>query len=362
MSVTDPAHMPPKCCTTDHIPLQHVEKLFDDKFKIKWNKKYQEYTTKNRLYCPTRGCGEWIKPANIQLDTSGGANGGRKYGKCTRCKTKVCVTCNRKWHTSQECPKDEATAQFVEIAKQEGWQRCFNCSAMVELKEGCNHMTCRCRAEFCMICGLKWKSCDCPWFNYQVVENDRLLHLNQAVPPQPQAPPRAYREELAARREQEERDADLVRRIHMMNLDIDMARYLDMDDMVDFGNALPHHMNEHYAFHPPHPPPPPRPQTPFEHAPTMANLAQEYVAPQPPPQVPRKASRRQRARTPPPPAPEVEIIEEVVEVPSRTRSLRQERTQANARTLAGLNKATTKGRVDEWRRHIEGGLEEVPVV
>ncbi|KAL8657414.1 MAG: hypothetical protein Q9226_001950, partial [Calogaya cf. arnoldii] len=54
-------------------------KLFDLKFKMKWNQKYQEYTTMNRLYCPARGCGEWIKPANIHVDTTGGANTGRKY-------------------------------------------------------------------------------------------------------------------------------------------------------------------------------------------------------------------------------------------------------------------------------------------
>lgn len=29
-----------------------------------------------------------------------------------------------------------------------------------------------------MSCGLKWKTCECPWFTYQAVENDRLLHMN----------------------------------------------------------------------------------------------------------------------------------------------------------------------------------------
>ena len=178
LSVTDPQHMPPKCCTDAPIPLKHVEAMFDTRFKIKWNQKYQEYTTKNRVYCTAKGCGEWIKPAQIHLDTSGGANTGRKYGICGKCKTKVCCTCNGKWHTSRECPKDEATKQFAEIAKKEGWKKCYNCSAMVELHDGCNHMTCRCRAEFCMSCGLAWKSCDCPWFSYQAVENDRLLHQN----------------------------------------------------------------------------------------------------------------------------------------------------------------------------------------
>lgn len=224
MSVNDPQHMPPKCCTQDHIPLKHVEKLFDTRFKIKWNQKYQEYTTKNRIYCPAKGCGEWIKPSQIHLDTSGGANTGRKYGKCGRCRTKVCCICNGKWHTTRECPKDEATQRFAEIAKKEGWQRCYNCSATVELKEGCNHMTCRCRAEFCMMCGLKWKTCDCPWFNYQAVENDRLLHMNlpRGFPVHGQVHPNPafhHQQEMDRRREQERRDENLARRMQALGLD-----------------------------------------------------------------------------------------------------------------------------------------------
>lgn len=227
MSTTDPQHMPPKCCTADHIPLKHVEKLFSDSFKMKWNKKFHEYSTNNRIYCPARGCGEWIKPSHIHLDMSGGANGGRKYGKCGRCKTKVCCTCNGKWHTSRECPKDEETKRFVEVAKAEGWQRCFNCSAMVELREGCNHMTCRCRAEFCMICGLQWKTCDCPWFSYAAAENARLQHMNApqvgGIPvPGLAANVPGYNEELERRREQERRDEALARRIQLLGMDDDV--------------------------------------------------------------------------------------------------------------------------------------------
>ncbi|KAL9023596.1 MAG: hypothetical protein Q9196_007103 [Gyalolechia fulgens] len=232
LSLTDPQHMPPKCCTAEHIPLKHVDKLFDTKFKMKWNKKYQEYTTKNRLYCPARGCGEWIKPTHIHTDNSGGANTGRKYGKCGRCRTKVCVECNGRWHPGRVCPKDDATRQFIEIAKREGWQRCYNCSATVELKEGCNHMTCRCNAEFCMICGIKWKGCDCPWFNYQAVERDRLVHT-QDLPPERLVravgdgldaeharAARGYQAEIGARREQERRDEALARRFQVLGLGV----------------------------------------------------------------------------------------------------------------------------------------------
>ena len=132
LSVTDPAHMPPKCCADECIPLKHVQKLFDDRFKIRWNRKYHEYTTKNRIYCPAKGCGSWIPPKDITRDK----DGGRKYGTCHKCKTQVCAACNGKRHRSKECPQDDSVRQFADMVKDNGWQKCYNCSATVELKEG----------------------------------------------------------------------------------------------------------------------------------------------------------------------------------------------------------------------------------
>ncbi|KIW11353.1 hypothetical protein PV08_10653 [Exophiala spinifera] len=221
MSVKDPAHMPPRCCTDQHIDLKHVDKLFDQKFKVLWNRKYDEFKTKNRIYCPARKCGAWIKPHYMKIEN------GRKVGKCKQCKTRVCGICSQKMHVSRDCPKDPETKAFVQVAKEKGWQRCYNCSAMVELKEGCNHMTCRCTAEFCMICGLKWKSCDCPWFNYQAVD----AHLGDPV---------RYQEEMDRRRDQVERDEALARRMQQLGLGNDAER----DDA--FGNAAIHHMNGNF--------------------------------------------------------------------------------------------------------------------
>ena len=200
MSVTDPAHMPPRCCTDQHIDLKHVQKLFDDKFKTLWNRKFDEYKTKNRIYCPGRNCGAWIKPHYISVEH------GRKVGKCKYCKTKVCAICSQKMHTTRECPKDPETKAFIETAKEAGWQRCYSCHAMVELKEGCNHMTCRCTAEFCMVCGMKWKSCDCPWFNYAAVD----AHLGD---------PARHQQEMDRRRDQVNRDEELARRMQQLGGD-----------------------------------------------------------------------------------------------------------------------------------------------
>ncbi|KIW28296.1 uncharacterized protein PV07_07972 [Cladophialophora immunda] len=225
MSVSDPAHMPPRCCTDQHIALKHVEKLFDDKFKVLWNRKFQEYKTKNRVYCPGRKCGAWIKPHYITIEN------GRKVGRCKQCKTKVCPMCSQRMHTTRECPKDPETKAFIETAKEKGWQRCYSCHAMVELKEGCNHMTCRCTAEFCMVCGLKWKSCDCPWFNYDAVD----AHLGDPV---------RYQQELDRRRDQVDRDEALARRMQQMGIagdgDGQAAR------MFGLGNGANHHMNQNF--------------------------------------------------------------------------------------------------------------------
>lgn len=131
LSLTDPAHMPPRCCTTDHIPLKHVEKLLSFQTKKLWNKKYTEYTTSNRIYCPSKDCGEWIPPRDIV----------GKIGRCSRCKTKVCTMCNGKAHGSSDCPQDEDLKAFVKVVKANGYQKCYSCRAVVELDRGCNHIT-----------------------------------------------------------------------------------------------------------------------------------------------------------------------------------------------------------------------------
>ncbi|KAF4547113.1 Hypothetical protein D9617_59g026520 [Elsinoe fawcettii] len=270
LSTTDPAHMPPKCCTASHIPLKHVETLFDNRFKLLWNKKYQEYRTQNRMYCPSKGCGEWIKPSHIHADAR---YPNRKYGVCKRCKTKVCATCNNKYHKRRECPNDPDTAAFIAAAKDKGWQRCYSCKAMVELKEGCNHMTCRCTAEFCMLCGLQWKTCECPWFNHAGVgEGDRLREMR--VPGDAEGIPirrrtvggqRTYAEEVEARRRQEREDEVLARR---MQFDADFrvdgrvpfrhvpapaavpagtGRARAAMDTFGVGNGVGHFMNEDFV-------------------------------------------------------------------------------------------------------------------
>lgn len=43
VSILDLQFMPPKCCSQECIALKHVEKLFDNGFKRRWNAKYRAY-------------------------------------------------------------------------------------------------------------------------------------------------------------------------------------------------------------------------------------------------------------------------------------------------------------------------------
>ncbi|KAL8912300.1 MAG: hypothetical protein Q9171_002672 [Xanthocarpia ochracea] len=318
LSITDPQHMPPKCCTQEHIPLKHVDKLFDLKFKMKWNQKYQE---------------------------------------------------------------DDATKQFIEIAKKEGWQRCYNCSATVELKEGCNHMTCRCKAEFCMICGVKWKGCDCPWFNYQTVVQDRLNHMNvpviqrvfvdgQEVDADHPRAARGYQAELDARREQERRDEQLARRLQTLGLDppgVEIYQVID-DDHNDhnygfrIGNTTGHHMNMQFVPHPAtH-----APSAPYRSASQAQPTYPSVPQPQPQPLL-RQHSQASRAynnhhairaaeRVVPRRSASDYQHEAAVHAPLRSATVGLRREEPRGSALAGLTSGgTAEGRVDEWRRWVDVG-------
>jgi hypothetical protein len=181
-------------------------------------------------------------------------------------------------HKSSDCPKDPEIAKLVEQAKKEGWQRCYNCSSLVERKEGCNHMTCRCMAEFCIMCGAKWKTCECPWFNYDHLPNaDRLNDMRVPEPvdfmfrqamratadayaPADIDPRRrrdrhlpevTYQREMDARRRQERLDADLARRLQLASIlepdEGPRRRRGGADEDRFLGNAARHFLNDDYV-------------------------------------------------------------------------------------------------------------------
>ena len=110
-----------------------------------------------------------------------------------------------------------------------------------------------------MICGLKWKSCNCPWFNYDAVEADRLNHVQvpedapEAEPEQPphrlrRPRPNNYNDEINQRRRQERADEELARRLQRLAMagEDDDDYQGGIGDIHGIGNGAGHFMNQDY--------------------------------------------------------------------------------------------------------------------
>jgi hypothetical protein len=61
------------------------------------------------------------------------------------------------------------------------WQTCYACKAENGARDGSNHMTCACNAQFCMVCAAPWKTCNCTWFKFSSTGQDNNLPHHNAV-------------------------------------------------------------------------------------------------------------------------------------------------------------------------------------
>jgi hypothetical protein len=113
-----------------------------------------------------------------------------------------------------------------------------------------------------MICGLKWKSCNCPWFNYEAVEEDRLNH--EQIPREvrvdsddetPIERPRRlrrhrpntyYHEEMTDRQRQERRDEAIARRMQRELFEGAEDYQGGIDDFRGVGNGAGYFMDQDY--------------------------------------------------------------------------------------------------------------------
>ena len=79
---------------------------------------------------------------------------------CPLCNKNYCLNCKDEWHRGLTCEQyrdsrdvnklDQQFFKFVQGAK---FKMCPRCKYWVEKNQGCNHMKCRCGADFCYLCG-----------------------------------------------------------------------------------------------------------------------------------------------------------------------------------------------------------------
>ncbi|KAI0169742.1 hypothetical protein GGR52DRAFT_480457 [Hypoxylon sp. FL1284] len=169
-AMAEESKMPPRCCTQP-IPSPIVKSVLSREEQVKFLKAVVQFSTpwEARVFCSNPDCAEFI-PSRSKFDP--------KYpfqAVCRRCKTRVCVMCKRNAHPiGQDCPDDGELDAVLKMGEKSGWRRCYKCRTLVELTQGCTHMTCRCRAQFCYICGAVWDPMvGCPNFCNGEAEMER---------------------------------------------------------------------------------------------------------------------------------------------------------------------------------------------
>ncbi|WOL04813.1 hypothetical protein Cni_G13535 [Canna indica] len=138
---------------------------------------------KEKVYCPYPKCSALMSKSETIVPQQGSSSksiflDSTALRKCIKCNGSFCINCKVPWHDRLSCfefkrlnpnlhPEE---AKLKSLAKQNLWRQCVKCNHMIELSEGCFHMTCRCGFEFCYNCGAEWKNknptCQCPLFEY----------------------------------------------------------------------------------------------------------------------------------------------------------------------------------------------------
>ncbi|KAL2870466.1 E3 ubiquitin-protein ligase [Aspergillus lucknowensis] len=150
LSTTDESVFPPKCCGV-RIPLSFVQEELSSYELRLFREAEVEFSTTDRTYCSNPSCRKFIPPRDISATRA----------TCSYCAFRTCPLCKNAYHRFEACAADPSLQATLELGARKGWQRCFSCRALVERRSGCHHIKCICGAEFCYICGQKWRTCEC---------------------------------------------------------------------------------------------------------------------------------------------------------------------------------------------------------
>lgn len=149
---TDEASMPPRCCAQP-FPSRVLQEALDRDTQQAFFKAVAHFSTpkQDRIYCPSSKCGEFINPNQVTdhkhpFDVT-----------CQHCLARACRMCKGDSHSiGIDCPEDWELEAVKKMGQSTNWKRCHSCLNLVSLPKGRTHMTCRCKAELCHICGGIW--------------------------------------------------------------------------------------------------------------------------------------------------------------------------------------------------------------
>jgi hypothetical protein len=128
LSLKDETLFPPRC-DNQEISLAWVRLFISQPLAKEFEAKYDELSTKNRTYCHERTCATFISESSYKGTVA----------TCSKCRKTTCTSCKSPSHYG-DCVEDEALQSLLATADMQQWQRCYKCTAVVELEQGCNHM------------------------------------------------------------------------------------------------------------------------------------------------------------------------------------------------------------------------------
>ncbi|KAK5831192.1 putative E3 ubiquitin-protein ligase [Gossypium arboreum] len=130
------------------------------------------------IYCPYPNCSVLLDPREcLSTRASSSSQSDNSCVECPVCQRFICVECGVPWHSSMSCEmyqnlpleeRDAADITLHRLAQNKRWRRCQQCRRMIELAQGCYHMTCWCGHEFCYSCGAEYRdsqqTCQCAFW------------------------------------------------------------------------------------------------------------------------------------------------------------------------------------------------------
>ncbi|KAH9937494.1 uncharacterized protein B0H18DRAFT_199684 [Fomitopsis serialis] len=175
-ATTDETLFPPRCCQQPFV-FEEVEQYLGVDLLATFKQISVEFTTVDRIYCHQPTCSAFVGPATESPS----------YQICPKCLAETCGHCKERAHPGNPCVDD---ISILTLAEQEGWARCPGCKHLVELAQGCYHITCRCGKQFCYVCTETWKTCPCPqWDEGRLLTTARNYvqrELLAGPPPEPE--------------------------------------------------------------------------------------------------------------------------------------------------------------------------------
>ncbi|XP_020875616.1 probable E3 ubiquitin-protein ligase rbrA, partial [Arabidopsis lyrata subsp. lyrata] len=149
------------------LTLESCSQVLTPKLIEMWKRKMKEDLIPHaeKIYCPYPRCSVLMSKTELSSEAEQS-----NVRACIKCYGLFCIDCKVPSHSDLSCaeykrlhpepPFDDMELKC--LANDQMWRQCTECKHMIELSDGCNHITCRCGYEFCYRCGHGWTKYQCP--------------------------------------------------------------------------------------------------------------------------------------------------------------------------------------------------------